>query len=115
MFETISVRPQPSSPFKRPLLSSTPCSAETEVSSPATINPRNLHFTPMPAMAEVRSPDVLHPQDGPCDCLSQSLQVCLLYCLHFSIVVCNNCPLQIGFTGSREDLKLNQIIFTLQI
>jgi len=28
----------------------------------------------MPAMAEVRSPDVLHPQDGPCDCLSQSLQ-----------------------------------------
>jgi hypothetical protein len=28
----------------------------------------------MPAMAEVRSPDMLHPQDGPCDCLSQSLQ-----------------------------------------
>ena len=71
----ISVRPQPSSPFKRPLLSSTPCSAETELTSPATINPRGLNFTPMPAMAEVRSPDVLHPQDGPCDCLSQGLQV----------------------------------------
>jgi len=25
-------------------------------------------------MAEVRSPDVLHPQDGPCDCLSHPIQ-----------------------------------------
>ena len=33
------------------------------------MNPRGLQFTPMPAMAEVRSPDMLHPQDGPCDCL----------------------------------------------
>ena len=75
-FLYVPVRPQPSSPFKRPLLSSTPCSVvETELTSPATINPRGLNFTPMPAMAEVRSPDVLHPQDGPCDCLSQSLQV----------------------------------------
>ena len=79
------VRPQPSSPFKRPLLSSTP--NDPEVLSPgsggppaagpgATVNPRGLNFTPLPAMAEVRSPDVLHPQDGPCDCLSQpGLQV----------------------------------------
>ena len=29
----------------------------------------------LPAMAEVRSPDVLHPQEGPCDCLSQPIQV----------------------------------------
>ncbi len=33
----------------------------------------------MPVMAEVRSPDVLHPQDGPCDCLSQPIQVRLLF------------------------------------
>ena len=69
------VRPQPpSSPFKRPLLSSTPCQ-ESDLTSPATINPRGLNFTPMPVMAEVRSPDVLHPQDGPCDCLTQGIQV----------------------------------------
>jgi hypothetical protein len=36
------------------------------------VNPRGLQFTPMPAMAEVRSPDMLHPQDGPCDCLQPS-------------------------------------------
>lgn len=28
----------------------------------------------LPVMAEVRSPDVLHPQEGPCDCLSQPIQ-----------------------------------------
>jgi len=79
--KAVFVRPQPSSPFKRPLLSSTP--NDPEVLSPgsacppaavgpgATVNPRGLNFTPLPAMAEVRSPDVLHPQDGPCDCLSQ--------------------------------------------
>lgn len=44
------------------------------MTSPATINPRGLNFTPMPVMAEVRSPDVLHPQDGPCDCLTQGIQ-----------------------------------------
>ena len=71
----LSVRPQPpSSPFKRPLLSSTPCQ-ENDLTSPATINPRGLNFTPMPVMAEVRSPDVLHPQDGPCDCLTHGIQV----------------------------------------
>lgn len=69
--KAVFVRPQPSSPFKRNLLSSTPCN---EVGSPATVNPRGMNFTPLPAMAEVRSPDVLHPQDGPCDCLSQGLQ-----------------------------------------
>lgn len=62
------VRPgPPSSPFKRGLVTSSPCAAEEP--SPATVNPRGLQFTPMPAMAEVRSPDMLHPQDGPCDCL----------------------------------------------
>jgi len=67
--KAVFVRPQPSSPFKRNLLSSTPCN-----DPPATINPRGMNFTPLPAMAEVRSPDILHPQDGPCDCLSQGLQ-----------------------------------------
>jgi len=70
--KAVFVRPQPSSPFKRNLLSSTPTTTTTD--SPATINPRGMNFTPLPAMAEVRSPDVLHPQDGPCDCLSQGLQ-----------------------------------------
>ena len=72
----------PSSPFKRPLLSSTPCDPElpspgdlTSRGTGATVNPRGLNFTPLPAMAEVRSPDALHPQDGQCDCLSQGLQV----------------------------------------
>jgi len=69
--KAVFVRPQPSSPFKRNLLSSTPCN---DAGSPATVNPRGMNFTPLPAMAEVRSPDVLHPQDGPCDCLSQGLQ-----------------------------------------
>ena len=87
--KAVFVRPgghqPPSSPFKRPLLSSTPCSSgDPELPSPgdptsrgpgATVNPRGLNFTPLPAMAEVRSPDALHPQDGPCDCLSQGLQV----------------------------------------
>ena len=81
--KAVFVRQPPSSPFKRPLLSSTP-SGEPELPSPgdptrgqagATVNPRGLNFTPLPAMAEVRSPDALHPQEGPCDCLSQGLQV----------------------------------------
>ena len=80
--KAVFVRPgqPPSSPFKRPpLLSSTPCSSETpELPSPgdltqATVNPRGLNFTPLPAMAEVRSPEALHPQE--CDCLSQGIQV----------------------------------------
>ena len=69
LFRAVFVRPgPPSSPFKRGLLTSSPCSS-AEAASPATVNPRGLQFTPMPAMAEVRSPDMLHPQDGPCDCL----------------------------------------------
>ena len=78
--KAVFVRPgPPSSPFKRPLLSSTPCSSETpELPSPgdpigATVNPRGLNFTPLPAMAEVRSPEALHPEE--CDCLSQGIQV----------------------------------------
>ena len=29
----------------------------------------------LPTIADVRSPDVLHCQDGPCDCLSHTLKV----------------------------------------
>ena len=29
----------------------------------------------LPTIADVRSPDVLHCQEGPCDCLSHSLKV----------------------------------------
>ena len=75
------MRPTPTSPFKRSLM---PAAGE-EAASPASVNPRGNHFTPLPAMAEVttypalhcpappvqvRSPDALHPSDGPCDCLA---------------------------------------------
>lgn len=81
--KAVFVRPQPSSPLKRNLgtghdartvSNSSGSDVGCESGSPATANPRGLNFIPLPAMAEVRSPDALHPQDGPCDCLSQGIQ-----------------------------------------
>jgi len=73
--KAVFVRPQPSSPFKKAPFTSGP-SGDSSLGPgpPATVNPRGLNFTPLPAMAEVRSPDVLHPQDGPCECLSHPIQ-----------------------------------------
>ena len=54
-------------------------------------------------MAEVRSPDVLHPQDGPCDCLTHGIQV------KYSWVregwENNNLVFQAGYSNSTEELN----------
>ena len=94
------VRPQPTSPFKRPLLGSTgpqfPSSTNggggggmtpmQKLEQMACANNSGsvnnggtpLHSGMLPCIADVRSPDVLHPQDGPCDCLSHPIMVSLI-------------------------------------
>ncbi|XP_071745150.1 neogenin isoform X2 [Lepeophtheirus salmonis] len=86
------LRPTPSSPFKRPLIGSlnmggllklgsissespSSCSSSsTGASSSSNQNSNSQYSTGhLPAIADVRSPDVLHPQNGPCDCLSHPI------------------------------------------
>ena len=125
--KAVFVRQPPSSPFKRPLLSSTP-SGEPELPSPGDPMSNNqprlrdgdpmsrgLNFTPLPAMAEVRSPDALHPQEGPCDCLSQGLQVNTIRMLSGQDVLGDLptvCKLsaQIGFTRSTDRILSSRCI-----
>ncbi len=72
----ILVRPQPTSPLKRHLLSN-PIASTPNSSSTLSIegNGTPLHSGQLPCIADVRSPEVLHPQDGPCDCLSHPILV----------------------------------------
>ncbi|CAB4066847.1 NEO1 [Lepeophtheirus salmonis] len=81
------------SPFKRPLIGSlnmggllklgsissespSSCSSSsTGASSSSNQNSNSQYSTGhLPAIADVRSPDVLHPQNGPCDCLSHPIR-----------------------------------------
>lgn len=103
-FSFSPVRPQPTSPFKRPLLGGTtgpqfPSAAMNCGMTPmqkleqmacansgAGSNNVNggtpLHSGMLPCIADVRSPDVLHPQDGPCDCLSHPIMVRVMHRLY---------------------------------
>ena len=109
----------PSSPFKKPLIgnlnqsilgglssnasdsgssmATTSSSGSSGSSSTSNKRPPSLTDSPfqsghLPTIADVRSPDVLHPQDGPCDCLSHPMQVCA-YLLFFYILENYSTPL----------------------
>lgn len=87
----------PSSPFKKPVLgnlnhqsilgmsssgsdsgSSMATTASSSDRSASLKRPPSITDSPfqsghLPTIADVRSPDVLHPQDGPCDCLTHPM------------------------------------------
>lgn len=88
----------PTSPFKKPMMgnlnnqilgissngsdsgssmatTSSGSSGSTSLKRPPSITDSPFQSGHLPTIADVRSPDVLHPQEGPCDCLSHPMRV----------------------------------------